>query len=182
MAEVQMKASQALRIFHDECPNISHLMDNDRFDLAFFRLRTELKHCEHELAWILKQCFARATTLSTKLTLLNVFHGAYQREVVQRALQHEEQWIIENLKQEFQLVSQLVHSSDKNFRHWPSIARQLVHLRALQQRIERIFRQFVELCPKLVQSDVGWALREVYRTTKDKIHRSVSSKNTDIAR
>ncbi|CAF3502703.1 unnamed protein product [Rotaria socialis] len=174
LADVQLKSSKSLEIFHNECPNLSHLMDNDRFDLAFFRLRTELKHCEHELAWILRQCFSRATTLSSKLTLLNVFHGAYQRDVVQRALQHEQQWIIDNLKQEFQSVSQLVNSSfmDKTYSHWPPISRQLLYLNGLKQRIDLFMTQFIELCPKILNSDIGWELKEAYRIAKDKIQRS----------
>jgi hypothetical protein len=138
-------------------------MDNDRFDLAFFHLRTELKQNEHELTWILRQCFSRATTLSSKLTLLDVFHGAYQRDVVQKALINEEQWIIQHLKQEFQSVAQLVNSSDTNYLHWPPIARQLLYLFGLKQRIEQFMNQFTELCPKILNSDVGWELKEAYR-------------------
>jgi hypothetical protein len=171
LAEIQTKSSKSLEIFHKECPNLSHLMDNDRFDLAFFRLRTELKQYEHELAWILRQCFSRATTLSSKLTLLDVFQGAYQREVVQRALSSEEQWISTNLKQEFQSVSQLVNSSEMDYPHWPPIARQLLHLYGLKQRIDEYMNQFTELCPKILNSDVGWELKEAYKSAKDKIQR-----------
>jgi hypothetical protein len=171
LAEIQSKSSKSLEIFHNECPNLSNLMDNDRFDLAFFHLRTELKQNEHELTWILRQCFSRATTLSSKLTLLDVFHGAYQRDVVQKALINEEQWIIQNLKQEFQSVAQLVNSSDKNYLHWPPIARQLLYLFGLKQRIEQFMNQFTELCPKILNSDVGWELKEAYRIAKEKIQR-----------
>lgn len=173
LADIQLKSSKSLEIFHNECPNLSHLMDNDRFDLAFFRLRTELKNCEHELAWILKQCFSRATTLSSKLTLLNVFYGVYQRDVVQRALQHEQQWIINNLKQEFQTVSQLVNSSsiDKTYLHWPPLARKLLYLYGLKQRIDLFMNQFIELCPKVLNSDIGWELKEAYRIAKEKIQK-----------
>ncbi|CAF5089744.1 unnamed protein product [Rotaria sp. Silwood1] len=136
LADIQLKSSKSLEIFHNQCPNLSHLMDNDQFDLAFFRLRTELKHWEHELAWILRQCFSRATTLSSKLTLLNVFNGAYQRDVIQRALINEQQWIIDNLKQEFQLVAQLVNSSNINYLHLPPLSRQLIYLYGLKQRID----------------------------------------------
>ncbi|CAF1541940.1 unnamed protein product, partial [Rotaria sordida] len=172
LADIQLKCSKSLEIFHKSCPNLSHLMDNDRFDLAFFRLRTELKHFEHELAWILRQCFSRATTLSAKLRLLDVFYGAYQREVVQRALINEEQWIIDNIKQEFQLVGQLVNSYNKNDLHWPPIARKLLYLYALKQRIDLVMNQFIELCPKIINSDIGWEIREAYRIAKDKIQRN----------
>ena len=171
LAEIQTKSSKSLEIFQNQCPNLSHLMDNDRFDLAFFRLRTELKQYEHELAWILRQCFSRATTLSSKLTLLDVFQGAYQRDVVQRALSSEEQWIITNLKQEFQSVAQLVNSSEMDYPHWPPIARQLLHLYGLKRRTDEYMDQFTELCPKLLNSDVGWELKEAYRIAKDKIQR-----------
>jgi len=171
LAEIQSKSSKSLEIFHNECPNLSNLMDSDKFDLAFFRLRTELKQYEHELAWILRQCFSRATTLSSKLTLLDVFHGAYQRDVVQRALINEEQWIVSNLKQEFQSVAQLVHSSDMNYPHWPPIARQLLYLFGLKERIEQYMHQFSELCPKILNSDIGWELKEAYRIAKEKIQR-----------
>ncbi|CAF3984528.1 unnamed protein product, partial [Rotaria sordida] len=172
LADIQLKCSKSLEIFHKSCPNLSHLMDNDRFDLAFFRLRTELKHFEHELAWILRQCFSRATTLSAKLRLLDVFYGAYQREVVQRALINEEQWIIDNIKQEFQLVGQLVNSYNKNDLHWPPIARKLLYLYALKQRIDLVMNQFIELCPKIINSDIGWEIREAYRIAKEKIQRN----------
>ncbi|CAF4677780.1 unnamed protein product [Rotaria sp. Silwood1] len=172
LADIQLKSSKSLEIFHNQCPNLSHLMDNDQFDLAFFRLRTELKHWEHELAWILRQCFSRATTLSSKLTLLNVFNGAYQRDVIQRALINEQQWIIDNLKQEFQLVAQLVNSSNINYLHLPPLSRQLIYLYGLKQRIDLFMNQFIELCPKIVQSDIGWEIREAYRIAKDKIQRS----------
>jgi hypothetical protein len=171
LAEIQSKSSKSIEMFHSECPNLSHLMDSDHFDLAFFRLRTELKQYEHELAWILRQCFSRTTTLSSKLTLLDVFHGAYQREVVQRALNNEEQWIITNLKQEFQLVTQLVNSSDGNYSHWPPLSRQLLYFYGLKQRIDQLMNQFIELCPKLINSDIRWELKEAYRIAKDKIQR-----------
>jgi dynein heavy chain len=173
LAEIQVKSSKSLEMFHNECPNLSNLMDSDRFDLAFFRLRTELKQYEHELAWILRQCFSRATTLSSKLTLLDVFYGAYQRDVVQKALVNEEQWIISNLKQEFQSVTQLVNTSDMNYPHWPPIARQLLYLYGLKQRIEQFMNQFTDLCPKILNSDIGWELREGYRIAKEKIQRLV---------
>jgi hypothetical protein len=171
LAEIQSKSSKSIEVFHKECPNLSNLMDSDRFDVAFFHLQTELKQSEHELAWILRQCFSRATTLQSKLTLLDVFHGAYQREVVQRALNNEEQWITKNLKQEFQLVAQLVSSSDGNYSHWPPLARQLLHLFGLKQRIDQLMNQFIELCPKLINSDIRWELKEAYRIAKDKIQR-----------
>ncbi|UJR11505.1 hypothetical protein I4U23_015686 [Adineta vaga] len=172
LAEIQMKSAKSLEIFHKECPNLSHLMDNDRFDMAFFRLRTELKQYEHELAWILRQCFSRTTTLASKLTLLDVFHGIYQRDVIQRALANEEQWIIDNLKQEFQLVTQLIHSSHMNYPNWPPRARQLLYLYGLKQRIDQYMNQFSELCPKIMNSDVGWELKEAYRVAKEKIQKS----------
>lgn len=171
LKEIQSNSSKSLQTFHRECPNLSNLLDSDRFDLAFFRLRTELKQSEHELAWILRQCFSRATTLSSKLTLLDVFHGAYQRDVVQRALISEEQWIISHLKEEFQSVSQLVNTSDRDYPQWPPIARQLLHLFGLKQRIEQLFNQFSDLCPKILNSDVGWELKGAYRTAKEKIQR-----------
>ena len=182
LAEIQMKSAKSLELFHRECPNLSHLMDNDRFDLAFFRLRTELKQYEHELAWILRQCFSRTTTLASKLTLLDVFHGIYQRDVIQRALANEEQWIIDNLKHEFQLVTQLVHSSHMNYPHWPPIARQLLYLYGLKQRIDLYMNQFSELCPKIMNSDVGWELKEGYRIAKEKIQKFVFSEAFDAKR
>ncbi len=54
LAEIQVKSSKSLEMFHNECLNLSNLMDSNRFDLAFFRLRTELKQYKHELAWILR--------------------------------------------------------------------------------------------------------------------------------
>lgn len=175
LAEIQLKSSKSLEIFYKSCPNLSDLMDNDQFDIAFFRLRTELKNCEHELAWILRQCFSRATTLSSKLRLLDVFYGAYQRDVVQRALQHEQQWIIDNLKQEFQLISQLVNSPNKNYLNLPPISRQFMFFYGLKQRIDLFMNQFIELCPKIIHSDIGWEIREAYRVAKDKIQKFVFS-------
>jgi len=173
LAEIQSKSCQALDQFHAECPNLSNLMDSDRFDLAFFRLRTELKQYEHELAWILRQCFSRATTLQSKLTLLDVFHGAYQRDVVQRALQNEEQWITEHLKQEFQSVEQLIRKSHSNYCHQPPIARQLLFLFGLKQRIDNYWHLFIDLCPKIVNSDLGWELKESFRIATEKIAKFV---------
>ncbi|KAG0416633.1 Dynein beta chain, flagellar outer arm [Dictyocoela muelleri] len=143
-------------------------MESDRFDLAFFLFRNELKQNEHELAWILRQCFSRATTLSSKLRLLDVFHGAYQRDVVQRALICEEQSIIINLKQEFQLINQLINKTSENtYSHLPPIGRQLLYLYGLKQRICEMFDQFCSLCPKIVNSDQGWEIKEDYRNARD---------------
>ena len=177
LAEIQVNCSKSLEMFHKECPNLSNLLESDQFDLSFFRLRTELKQSEHELAWILRQCFSRATTLSSKLKLLEVFHGPYQRDVIQRALIDEEQWIITNIKEEFQSIVQLVHRTDDHYPHWPPIARQLLYLFGLKQRMDSVMDRFVELCPKILNSDIGWEMKEAYRIGKDKIQKFDSRRN-----
>jgi hypothetical protein len=173
LAEIESRYGDAIEIFHRQCPHLADLMDSDRFDLAFFHLRTELKQLEHQLAWILRQCFSRATTLGAKLTLLNVFRGAYQREVVQRALATEEQWMINNLKEEFRSIPQLIPLADSNYPHLPPIARQILFLHGLKQRIEEVMNSFAELCPKIIDSAQGWELREASRVAKEKIDRLV---------
>lgn len=180
LAEIQRNCSKSLEIFGKECPNLSNLLESDQFDLAFFRLRTELKQSEHELAWILRQCFTRATTLSSKLKLLEVFHGPYQRDVIQRALIDEEQWIITNIKQEFQSIVQLVHRNDQQYSHWPPIARQLLFLFGLKQRIDLLIERFTELCPKIINSAIGWEMKEAYRMAKDKILKFDLQQNSSI--
>lgn len=169
LGEIEVNCRKSLEAFERECPNLSNLLESDEFDLAFFRLRTELKQSEHELSWILRQCFSRSTTLSSKLKLLEVFHGPYQRDVIQRALIDEEQWIISNIKEEFQSIAQLVHRTDDHYVHWPPIARQLLYLFGLKQRIEQLIDRFTELCPKIINSDIGWEMKESYRNAKDKI-------------
>ena len=175
--EIQRKSGQSIAEFSRECPHLSDLMESDRFDLAFFRLRRELKANEHELSWILRQCFTRSTTLQSKLTLLNVFHGAYQRDVVQRALVSEEQSIIRSLEEEFRLVSSLIDEGQTNVNdsHWPPIARQLLSLHGYRQRISHLFEQFLFLCPKLLQGEQGWEIKQTYQITTDKIKKYSST-------
>lgn len=177
LSEIQRKSGQSIEEFSRQCPHLSDLMESDRFDLAFFRLRRELKANEHELSWILRQCFTRSTTLQSKLTLLNVFHGAYQRDVVQRALVSEEQSIIRSLEEEFRLVSSLIDEAQTNVNHshWPPIARQLLSLHGYRQRISHLFEQFVFLCPKILQGEQGWEIKQTYQMTTDKIKKYSST-------
>jgi hypothetical protein len=172
LAELQSHSAKSIEQFAVECPDWSQLMDSDRFDGAFFRLRNQLRQNEHQLAWILRQCFARSSTLESKLILLDVFHGAYQRDVVQRALVPEEQSIVEQLNEQFRLAAQLAERPLANgYVHWPPVARQLLYLHGLEQRIQRVFVHFSALCPRIIKSDVGWEMREAYRLANERIDR-----------
>ncbi|CAF1319792.1 unnamed protein product [Didymodactylos carnosus] len=106
VSEIQLKYKLALENFtqsvDDDVMDISH--KSEKFEQAFFYLRTKLKQLEHELAWILKQCFQRSYTLYSKLNLIDVFRGAYEREAIQRELNTEEKWMIQNLFDEFEQV------------------------------------------------------------------------------
>ena len=59
--------------------------------------------------------------------------------------------ILQMLKEEFELVRKLIEiksfSSSFAF-HWASIARQLLDLNALKQRIDTVFNLFSSLCTK----------------------------------
>jgi len=46
-----------------------------------------------------------------------------------------------------------------NYSHWSPIARQVLYLYGLQQRID----QFSELCPKILNTDIGWKLIELLK-------------------
>ena len=171
LAEIQSNSSRSIALFQSACPNLVDLIESDRFDLPFFRLRKTLKDNEEQLASILRQCFSRATTLSSQLRLLDVFHGVYQRDVVQRALRNEEGRIIDGLREEFRAVNQLIPMWNSNHRHWPPLARRSLHLYGLKQRIDQSINQFSSLCPKIIHSDLGWEIREEYRKIKENIFR-----------
>ena len=173
LAEIQSNSAKSIAEFSVECPRLSDLMESDRFDLAFFRLRKELKQNEHQLAGILRQCFSRATTVESKLRLLNVFHGAYQRDVVQRALIDEEEQIVQSLEEEFRLVASLVAGGalESLHSHWPPIARQLLSLHGFRQRISHVFEQFSLLCPKILHGEQGWNIKQTFKTATEKINK-----------
>lgn len=174
LLDIQTKASESIDSFSQECPNLTNLIESDVFDVAFFKLRNELKQNEHQLSWILVQCFKRATSLSSKLRLFEVFHGVHQRDVVQRALQSEEKLVVEYLIDELEKISRLIDiDADESHSTWPPLARKYLHLQGVRQRVDWFFSRFAKLFPKILNNELGWRIKQLYIDCSSRIDRLV---------
>ncbi len=170
--EIHAKYARAIADFKS---NVTDVMDFDdqsqNFEISFFKLRTTIKELERELSQILNISIQNCTTINSKLRLLEVFEGVHERDVIQSQLQSECSWLMNELLKEFDNVRLLALSSQTVASILPTVVTKLFWLNGLEHRIRVPMEKFSYLYPNLLQGDLGYKLREIYKQTCDHLER-----------
>lgn len=170
--EIHAKYAKAIEEFQKYVTDVMNFDDESQnFEIAFFKLRTTIKELERELSQILNLSIQNCTTINSKLRLLEVFEGVHERDVIQSQLKSECAWLMNELLKEFDNVKLLANSSQTVSSILPTVVTKLFWLNGLAQRIRVPMEKFSYLYPNLLQGDLGYKLREIYKQTGDHLEK-----------
>ena len=80
-------------------------------------------------------------------------------------------WLMNEMLKEFANVKQLANTADTVQSIMPSIVNKLFWYHGLEQRIKVPMEKFSHLYPNLLQGDLGYNLRETYKSTIELIEK-----------
>ena len=78
---------------------------------------------------------------------------------------NEHSWLMNELLKEFDNVKHLANNSKNVASILPNVVTKLFWLNGLEQRIKVPMEKFSYLYPNLLQGDLGYKLREIYKQT-----------------
>ncbi|XP_075240849.1 dynein beta chain, ciliary-like isoform X3 [Convolutriloba macropyga] len=137
------------------------------FEQQFFRFRLVIRDLEKRLAAVLSHSFQQCRTIGSQLRILEVFEGVNNREVIQKAIETEDRFLMRCFLEEMMSVKDML---DRH-RHTglvpehvnvPLIVSKLKWQHALHMRIEVPMTKLLKVSPNSVQSEIGSQIEQLY--------------------